>query len=293
MAVNALNGFAINNGDWVNGSVNEPLSILVVNLMPNKETTELQYLNLLYTTGRDCEVTFCYPRTHHFRNTDVDDIKNCYFSFPEVARNYFDGLIITGAPVETLPYQAVDYWSEFQLILSWADTHVNETLLECWAALAGLHNDYQIDKRKVACKLFGIYTADFVNTNATLGRGFDQIPLRIPQSRHSTLNLSQPVPKGLKTIATSYELGPLVLQSQSKHRTYITGHPEYFDRTLSDEYFRDLRQGKAIQAPRHYFTDDSHRTVNFSWHNASRQLYVNWLTILDQARVNDATPIAI
>lgn len=284
MAANALNGFAVSNGDWVNSPLSDPLSILVVNLMPNKTTTELQYLRLLDSTKHDVEVTFCYPRTHHFKGTKRSAIQDHYLSFPEVARYNFDGLIISGAPVETLPFSQVDYWQEFRLILRWAESHVEDTILECWAALAGLQADYHVEKRQVPCKLFGIYTADSLDRSSSLTRGFADQPLRIPQSRHSTLQLTQPLPAQLDVVANSYELGPLLLRSQAKHRTYITGHPEYFSRTLADEYFRDLRKGLTIQAPRHYFTDHSHNQVNYDWQYSSRQLYDNWLELLTKEK---------
>lgn len=247
--------------------------------MPNKEATELQFLSLFDSTGEDVELTFAYPGTHHFKGTSFAAIANHYVSFSEIANRYFDGLVITGAPVEKLDYRDVDYWQEFKTILCWANTHVSETILECWAALGGLFADYQIAKKQLHEKIAGIFGADEVSVSSRLTANLSQ-PFKIPQSRWSTLQLNQPLPVGLDVLVTNYVIGPLLLRSAGLHRTYITGHPEYTRNTLANEFHRDRSRGIAVPVPHHYFVDKTHNTIRCDWSDTSHELYHNWLNIL-------------
>lgn len=282
MSANATNGLALAYNQWHNHSQTKSLSILVLNLMPNKLNTELQFLKQLNNLHQDVKLTFTYPATHHFKCISRDVITKYYSSFPEFRDYYFDGLIITGAPIECLDFQEIDYWAEFNQICRWAQFHVKQTICECWAAQACLFHDYRIQKHRLNEKLFGIYAADEVNTGSPLLNDCDVNSFLIPQSRHSTINCSvHDVPEGLKVIANNDQIGPLILQSTTKRRTYITGHPEYGRQTLDKEYQRDLAKGLPIKAPCNYYTDTSHQQIRYSWLATSQQLYQNWLNLID------------
>lgn len=286
MTANAKNGFLLTNGHWQNHYLNSPTSIVVVNLMPNKEITERQFLESFNELAQDVELTFLYPATHQFKNVSFSAIAKTYVSLAEIENYSFDGLIVTGAPVEQLPFYQVDYWEEFRTILDWAERHTSQSLLECWAALGGLYNDYQVNKYQLAQKIFGIYRATALNSNSQLTRHFTNQQLAIPQSRHSNPIIDpENLPDGLQVIAENKEIGPLILHSSGKHRTYITGHPEYEVDTLAHEYYRDLKKRLPIQEPHNYFTNRNTGKINYSWRNSSIQIYQNWLNTFAQQKV--------
>lgn len=282
MTANAQNGLAIIKKQWQNHQQTTPLQLLVLNLMPTKVTTELQFLKRFNNLSTDVTLTFLYPATHRFKGTPVDVIRNHYFDLDQVKGRYFDGLIITGAPVEKLPFKQVDYWRELCHIIAWANHHVRETLFECWAAQAGLFVDFNIPKCILNSKLFGIFTATTVNPLSRLARDFGAGGLiKMPQSRHSASILDRHhLPGDLKIIADSKEAGPMILRSHRFHHTYITGHPEYDCDTLAQEYHRDQKKRRAIQAPLHYFTNEAAGQINYSWQSASHSIYQNWLNTL-------------
>lgn len=279
MVANAKNGFLITNGSWQNHYLNHPLSILVANLMPNKEETERQFLESFNNLESDVELTFLYPATHHFKHVSFSAIAKAYVCLADIENCSFDGLIITGAPVEQFDFQQVDYWEEFQTLCDWAQRHTNQTLLECWAALGGLYNDFQINKRSLGQKIFGIYSATNTNPNEPCSN------LTIPQSRHATVDAPDELPAGLEVVATNDQIGPLIYQSRCKHRTYITGHPEYEAQTLANEYYRDLKKRLPIQEPQNYFSDVQTGEINYSWRSSSQQLYQSWLNTIELQKV--------
>ncbi|MCD7083490.1 homoserine O-acetyltransferase/O-succinyltransferase family protein [Limosilactobacillus fastidiosus] len=284
MTANAKNGFLLSNGRWQNHYLKDPISVLVVNLMPTKEVTERQFLESFNNLNQDIEFTFLYLATHHFKNISYSAIAKAYASLDDVESSSFDGLIITGAPVEQLNFHQVDYWEEFRTICDWAKRHTKQSLLECWAALGGLYNDYQLNKQQLPQKLFGIYQATSINEHNRLSHNFHAI--KIPQSRHSTPVIDpNNLPDDLEVIATNKQIGPLIYYSPSNHRTYITGHPEYESDTLAKEYYRDLKKRLPIQEPHNYFANVEIGKVNYSWQQSSIQIYQNWLNTFTQQKV--------
>lgn len=279
MTANAHNGLAIIEHQWQNHQQTKPLQLLVLNLMPTKVATERQFLKQFDRLSNDVELTFLYPASHHFKGTPVNLISRHYFNFSQVRDRYFDGLIITGAPVEKLPFRQVDYWREFCQILVWAQQHVKETLFECWAAQAGLFVDFTIPKHLLPGKLFGVYTASRVNRKSRLARGLGAGGLiKMPQSRHSASAIDRHhLPGDLQIIADSREAGPMILRSHRFRHTYITGHPEYDRDTLAKEYYRDRQKKRAIHAPQHYFANTATGQVDYSWRSTARSIYQNWL----------------
>lgn len=282
MTANARNGLATAYDLWENHEQTKPVQILVLNLMPTKVTTERQFLEQFDHLSDDVELSFLYPTSHHFKGTSPTLIRKHYFDLSQVADRYFDGLIITGAPVEKLPFTQVDYWLEFCQILRWSRQHVSETLFECWAAQAGLFIDFTLTKHLLAGKLFGVYTSSIVNRKSRLVRDLGAGGLiKMPQSRHSASNIDRNhLPGDLQIVVDSKEAGPMIMYSRHFHHTYITGHPEYGRDTLANEYERDQKKQLAIHAPRNYFTDVATRQVDYSWGPTSHLIYQNWLNIL-------------
>lgn len=280
MTANAHNGLAIANKCWQNNSQLNPIRILVLNLMPTKLTTELQFLNNFNNCQAEVDFTFLYPETHHFKGISEQKIRNNYVSFNQIKERYFDGLIITGAPVEKLSFDQIDYWREFTHILTWAQSHVKETLLECWAAQAGLYTNFGIKKKVLNKKIFGVFTADEINYSSKLTQNLKITDsIKMPQSRHSQSVINQGnLPSELKIIASNNEAGPMILRSHNC--TYITGHPEYDKNTLALEYKRDKTKGYTINAPQHYFSNKENTEINFSWKHSTNIIFQNWLNII-------------
>ncbi|MFC6182176.1 homoserine O-acetyltransferase/O-succinyltransferase family protein [Lactiplantibacillus daowaiensis] len=287
MTVTAVNGLLKAEHQWRNQSQGDhSMRLLVLNLMPTKVTTERQFLSNFAALSTNVEVTFMYPKTHVFKGLPRATVADHYVSLDQVEDQYFDGLIITGAPVETLAFEDVDYWQEFGTIVDWAQTHVTQTLFECWAAQAGLYYQFNIQKRTVGEKIFGIYTADDVDLQSPLVSGLSAGGLlKMPQSRHTQLILPTVLPQDLHVVATNDEIGPLVLAAPQAKAVYVTGHPEYDTETLATEYFRDRRKRLPIQLPKHYFTTTDLQQINDSWHQTSHQLYANWLQTLTLTKV--------
>jgi homoserine O-succinyltransferase len=287
MTANATNGFLHAAGEWPNRDLHQPLSILILNLMPTRKNTEQQFLSRFNQLDSDAVLTFMYPVSHHFHGTPRNKIQQDYVNFNEIRDQHFDGLIITGAPVETLPFDQVDYWDEVQTIIEWGRTHVTEELDECWAAQAGLYHDFGIQKRLLPTKLFGIFTATKVAHESPLARGFGAGGLlKMPQSRHTEIVLDETaVPTGLTVIASAPQSGPIILSAPKYHTTYVTGHPEYQEQTLAEEYHRDLQKNLPIQLPIDYFTNSDATEVRYSWKDASQQFYQNWTQLLVDTKV--------
>jgi len=287
MTVTVVNGLLKAQQQWLNQPAGaRAMRILILNLMPTKLTTERQFLQRFAALNEDVTVTFMYPATHHFKSVPRALVAKNYVTLAEVADQQFDGLIVTGAPVEQLRFEAVDYWQEFETIVTWAQTHVTNTLFECWAAQAGLYAQFNIRKQLVAQKIFGIFQATTVNAQSRLLHGLQERgSLKMPQSRHTQLDLPADLPADLQVVAANDEIGPLILTSPQQKAVYVTGHPEYEAETLANEYFRDRRKQLPIKLPQHYFADQTLQKIRYNWQSASCQLYENWLGSLKLAKV--------
>ena len=255
-----------------------PLEILVLNLMPTKVVTETQLSRLLGNTPLQVHVELMHTSTHTAKNVSQEHLLTFYKTFDEIKHRKFDGLVITGAPVENMPFEEVDYWPELCRIMEWSKTHVHSTLHICWGAQAGLYYHYGIQKHPLPEKMFGIFkhTADY--KRAILLRGFDDT-FWVPHSRHTTV-LREDIEKvpELKILASSEEAGVyLVMNGQGRH-IFVTGHSEYDADTLQREYLRDKKLGLPIQVPVNYFPDDDPaKSPMVRWRAHANLLFSNWL----------------
>ena len=255
-----------------------PLEILILNLMPLKEETETQLLRALSNTPLQVDCTFLMLSTHVSKNTSASHLNKFYVTFDDIRKRKYDGMIITGAPVENLDFTDVDYWDELCQIMEWTKTHVHSTLHICWGAQAGLYYHYQIPKYDLGKKLFGVFPHRVVRTQSPLFRGFDDI-FYIPHSRYTENRLEdiQRVPE-LELLAISEQAGVFAVKSSDNRRFFITGHPEYDPDTLANEYFRDVNKGLDIAVPENYFAqDDPSRPPVVRWRSAAQLFYTNWL----------------
>ena len=255
-----------------------PLRILLLNLMPTKIATETQFARLLGNTPLQVKLEFLQTATHKATHTDEQHMIDFYKTFDEVRNEKYDGMIITGAPVESMDFEDVNYWDELCEIMDWSRSHVTSTVHICWAAQAALYHYYGVKKHVLPQKLFGIFphTADY--KQSILLRGFDDV-FMAPHSRHTAL-LREDVEKleDVKILASSEEAGVYVMMTERGRQIFITGHPEYDTDTLKNEYLRDKAAGKEIGLPINYFedNDETKKPVN-SWRSAANLLYSNWL----------------
>ena len=254
-----------------------PLNILVLNLMPQKMVTETQILRHLANTPLQLTIEFLYMTSHTSKTTQAEHMQTFYKTFDEVKHRFFDGLIITGAPVEHLPFEAVDYWEEFQQVIEWSKTNVFSTLHICWGAQAGLYARYGVDKHQMEEKLSGVYEQSAPSNNL-LFRGFDD-EFITPHSRHTEvlkediLNLTN-----LEILSEGEKTGLSVLASRDLREVYSFGHMEYDRDTLAKEYFRDLEAGKDPHIPENYFkNDDVNATPCLRWSLAAALFFSNWV----------------
>ena len=255
-----------------------PLRIAIVNLMPTKIDTETQLLRLLGNTALQVETELITMATHVSRNTSAEHLSSFYKTFPEIRDQNFDGMIITGAPVEHLPFEEVEYWEELCGIMEWSKTHVHSTFHICWGAQAGLYYHFGIPKRPLEKKLFGVFPHHVERKNYILLRGFDDT-FMVPHSRHTTVDRAE-VEKhpGLKIMASSDEAGLYILSTENGRQVFITGHSEYDPRTLEREYRRDRDAGLPIEIPKNYYPgDDDTRDPVVTWRSHANLLYANWL----------------
>ena len=255
-----------------------PLQILLLNLMPTKVVTETQFSRLLGNTPLQVELTLMHTASHQSKNTSEEHLLAFYSTFEEVRHRNFDGMIITGAPVEHLPFEEVEYWDELCEIMDWSRTHVHSTFHICWGAQAGLYHHFGIQKYPLDKKLFGIFPHSADYKRSILFRGFDDV-FMVPQSRHTTI-LREDVEKvsKLKILASSEEAGVFALSTRNGRQIFITGHPEYDADTLNKEYVRDLEAGKPIEIPKNYFpNDDPTKSPPATWRSSANLLYSNWL----------------
>ena len=255
-----------------------PISIGLLNLMPLKEDTELQILRSLSNTPLQVDVTFVMVSSHVSKNTPTSHLNKFYYRFEEIRDRKFDGFIITGAPVEQIPFEEVDYWEELKEIMEWSKTHVTSTLHLCWGAQAGIYYHYGIDKEMLPQKLFGVFRHRVLNRKIPLVRGFDDVFLA-PHSRHTQTPIDKVrADDRLTILAESEEAGLFLAMAENGRKIFVMGHPEYDRITLDQEYKRDLSKGLDIQMPKHYYTEDdpSVRPL-LTWRAAANNLYTNWL----------------
>jgi homoserine O-succinyltransferase len=255
-----------------------PLHIAILNLMPTKEDTETQLLRVIGNTPLQVEITLLHTQTYESRNADYQHLSTFYRTFDDVKAEYFDGLIITGAPVEKLDFEDVHYWQELKDIMAWADERAFSTLFICWAAQAGLHYHYGINKRPLPGKMFGVFPHRVLRRDSKLVRGFDDV-FDIPVSRHTGLCEEEVLAcPDLQVLAASEESGMGLIVSADGRRVFATGHSEYNPNTLGNEYFRDLNKGLEIDVPRHYFPEDNPgKPPVVRWRGHAHLLFANWL----------------
>ncbi len=255
-----------------------PLQILLLNLMPTKVDTETQLARVLGNTPLQIELELIAPSGHVSKNTSQEHMLAFYKTFDEVKDRTFDGLIITGAPVEQMPFEEVDYWPELCRIMEWSKTNVHSTLHICWGAQAGLYYHYGIPKRPLPRKLFGVFRHTVEEPNFMLFRGFDD-QFWVPHSRNTTVDRAdvEAVP-ALKILASSPEAGIYAIKTDKGRQIFIMGHSEYDRDTLKKEYLRDLDAGVDIQLPKNYFpNDDPTQSPPVTWRSCANLLYANWL----------------
>ncbi len=255
-----------------------PISIAILNLMPLKEDTELQILRSLSNTPLQVDITFLTVSSHESKNTSMSHLNKFYQTFADVKNQRFDGLIITGAPVEMMEFEEVDYWDELCEIMDWSKTHVTSTLHLCWGAQAGLYYHYGIKKHILDHKVFGIFEHHVMNRKVPLVRGFDDY-FMAPHSRH-TENRTKDIQavKDLTILAESDEVGVFLAIADEGRRIFVMGHPEYDRLTLDKEYKRDLGKGMDIAMPKNYYPqDDAAQRPKLQWRSHGNILYSNWL----------------
>ncbi len=255
-----------------------PLKIVIVNLMPTKITTETQLLRLLSNSPLQIEIDFLQMESHKSKNTSYVHLDMFYKTFDEIKKSNYDGMIITGAPVESLEYEDVDYWDELVEIMEWSKTHVTSTLHICWAAQAGLYYHYGIPKYPLAEKCSGVYRHRVNRRTAKLVRGFDS-EFYAPHSRHTEVRAEDiKRVKGLEILAESKEAGVYIVFTKGGRRIFVMGHSEYDPNTLRDEYFRDLEKGLNPKIPKNYFPGDNpHLKPVVRWRSHASLLFSNWL----------------
>lgn len=258
-----------------------PLEIALLNLMPTKVATETQLSRLLGNTPLQVNLTLLQVSTHKAKNVSEDHMLAFYKTFEDVKERNFDGFIITGAPVEHLKFEEVEYWEELCQIMEWTKTHVHSTLHICWGAQAALYYHFGIDKKPLDKKLFGVFKHRVVYKNPILLRGFDD-EFWVPHSRHTTVDIEDlKNEKRIKILAQSPEAGLYAAQTKRGKQVFITGHSEYDADTLKSEYLRDKNLGKEIDMPVNYFPNDNpNKSPKVKWRGHANLLYSNWLNYL-------------
>lgn len=255
-----------------------PLKIAILNLMPTKDITETQLLRLLGNTPLQIEITLLTMASHESANTSKEYLEAFYRTFESVKKDKYDGLIITGAPVENLPFEEVDYWEELTEIMDWSKSHVFSTLHICWGSQAALWHHYGVGKHKLEEKTFGVFSHLVLNPTHKLVRGFDESFLA-PHSRHTTI-YRQDIEKvaELEILAESEEAGVFLVASKDGRSIFVSGHSEYDADSLAREYNRDKNKGLNIEVPKNYFPDDNPKQLPpVMWRAHANLLFVNWL----------------
>lgn len=255
-----------------------PLKIGILNLMPTKIVTETQLLRLLSNTPLQVDIELLQTATHTSKNTSVEHLLKFYKTFEEIQNERFDGFIITGAPVEQMPFEQVDYWPELCDIMDWTKTHVYSTFHICWGAQAALYHHYGIPKYPLPQKMFGVFEHRTLAPKHPLVRGFDE-QFYAPHSRHTTVRSEDILAcPHLELLASSQEAGAYLIASESGRQFFVTGHSEYDRETLAGEYFRDVNKNLPIEIPKHYFkNDDPQQEILYRWRGHASLLFSNWL----------------
>ena len=255
-----------------------PLEIVLLNLMPTKIATETQLSRLLGNTPLQVNLELMHTSTHRSKNVSQEHLLSFYKSFDELKHRKFDGMVITGAPVELMDFEEVDYWPELCKIMEWSKTHVHSTFHICWGAQAGLYYHYGINKHPLPEKLFGVYPHQVEYKRSILLRGFDD-RFWVPHSRHTTISRAdiEAIPE-LKILASSEEAGVYAVMNKGGRQIFVTGHSEYDPETLKTEYLRDKNQGLSISVPENYFpNDDDTCDPIVRWRGHANLLFSNWL----------------
>ncbi|HKL33525.1 MAG TPA: homoserine O-succinyltransferase [Tangfeifania sp.] len=255
-----------------------PLKIIILNLMPLKITTETDLLRLLSNSPLQIEIDFMKIKGHKPKNTPSEHMEQFYRNFDDLKNKKYDGMIITGAPVELLQFEDVNYWDEMKEILDWAQHHVYSTLFICWAAQAGLYHYYGVPKHPLQQKMFGVFEHTHSNSQLPILRGFDDV-FFMPHSRHTEIR-AEDIEKvdELQIISQSAEAGVAIVKAKKGRQLFITGHSEYSRHTLDSEYKRDLQKKLPIRVPVNYYpADDSTKTPLMRWGSAANLLFSNWL----------------
>ncbi|MBP2034155.1 homoserine O-succinyltransferase [Clostridium algifaecis] len=255
-----------------------PLNIIILNLMPVKTVTETQLLRLLSNSPIQVDIDLIYPKSHMSKNTSEEYLFKYYETFDKIKHRKFDGMIITGAPVETLPFEDVDYWDELTEIMDWSSKNVYSTLHICWGAQAGLYHHFGIPKYKLSKKMFGVFHHTINTKNTNLLRGFDDV-FFAPHSRHTGVEKKdiEKIPE-LEILSESKEAGVYITATKGGRKIFVTGHPEYDTLTLKSEYDRDISANLPIDIPKHYFPDnDPGKMPIANWKSHANLLFQNWL----------------
>ena len=255
-----------------------PLEIAIVNLMPLKEETELHLLRSLSNTPLQVDITFVAVSSHQSKNTSASHLNKFYVSFEDIKKRKFDGMIITGAPVEQMEYEEVDYWEEITAIMDWSRDHVTSTVYLCWGAQAALYHYYGIPKHQLDKKMFGLFWHQVYNRKEPLVRGFDDVFLA-PHSRHTEVRTEDiRACEDIKILAESDEAGVFLAMAGNGKDIFVMGHFEYDRLTLDGEYRRDLNKGLEIQIPKNYYEDDdASKRPRLMWRSHANNMYTNWL----------------
>ncbi len=255
-----------------------PLQVVILNIMPVKQDAELQILRALSNTPLQVDVTFMNVKSHVSLNTSANHLNKFYTTLDDIRDSKFDGMIITGAPVEGISFEEVDYWEEICEIMDWAGTHVTSTLHICWGAQAGFYHYYGINKRPLEKKIFGIYEHKVANRKVPLVRGFDDVFLA-PHSRHTETSAEEiHACESLTVLAESEEAGVLLAIAEEGKKIFVNGHPEYDRYTLNNEYYRDINKGLEIEVPYNYYPNNNpEEKPLLQWRSHSNNLYSNWL----------------
>ena len=255
-----------------------PLRLAILNLMPTKIETETQILRLISKSPLQVSCDFMRVSSHESKNTSVDHLVKFYDTFDAYRDQNYDGLIVTGAPVEHLPFTEVDYWDELCSIIDWSQEHVFSTMYLCWGALAALNHLYGIPKKQLGAKLFGVFPQRLCEEYSFLTNGFDEVHY-MPHSRHAAIDTTALAEHPeLITLSEGFSSGPALIATPDFHEIYVTGHFEYGRDTLADEFWRDFHKGLPIRLPENYFPDDDpERQPIFTWRAHANLLYRNWL----------------
>lgn len=261
-----------------NDCTSNTINIAILNLMPLKEDTELQLLRKLSSVKKNIKITFFYVISYMGKNTNPDHMKKFYSTFAEIKNKKFDGLIITGAPVEQLNFEDVIYWNELKRIIDWSKTNVKSTLYICWGAQAGLYYNYNIEKVLLDEKTFGVFEHNVIDRDSNILNGFED-GFKAPHSRHTTIRKSDiEMHPELTIVSESNDAGVFIVENKKQKEIYVTGHLEYAVDTLDKEYKRDIEKGLKIQIPKNYYPDNKiEEKPIFSWKENGDKLYSNWV----------------